>query len=118
MTKSSDFAVFADVFAALAHPSRLEIVHILSEGEHTASQLVERTGLSKVNVSQHVNLLKVRGLVHCEKRGAFCHYRLTGPHVLKTCAIVRQFVLDEMPLTTARRREVVRAGTQRKPRLL
>ena len=99
------FAFFAEVFAALAHPKRLEIIHHLGERQHTAGELAELTGLSKANVSQHLNVLKARGLVHCDKCGTFCHYRLTSLQVLETCEIVRQLILAQMDLTSACRRQ-------------
>jgi ArsR family transcriptional regulator len=103
------FTLFAEIFAALAHPKRLEIVHILGHGEHTAGELVEKTGLSKANVSQHVGILKARGLIHCEKRGTFCHYRLTDPGVLDTCEQIRHLILDRMELSSRHRAELARA---------
>jgi ArsR family transcriptional regulator len=94
------FALFSEVFAALAHPKRLEIIHYLGEGQKNAGELAVLTGMSKANVSQHMNILKARGLVHCDKCGTFCHYRLTSPKVLETCEIVRDLILDQMQLTT------------------
>ncbi|BBP03361.1 hypothetical protein TPL01_26950 [Sulfuriferula plumbiphila] len=108
------FALFAEVFAALAHPKRLEIIHTLGRGEHTAGQLVELTGLSKANLSQHLNILKARGLVHCDKCGTFCHYRLTSPKVLETCEILRQLILEQMNLTTQHREEMAEVVPIRK----
>lgn len=93
------FALFSEVFAAIAHPKRLEIIHYLGEGQKTAGELTELAGLSKANVSQHMNILKARGLVHCDKCGTFCHYRLTSPKVLEVCEIVRELILDQMQLT-------------------
>jgi len=110
------FALFAEVFAALAHPKRLEIIHLLEGGECTASTLVERTGLSKANVSQHVALLKARGLVHCEKRGTYCHYRLTSPEVLRTCESLRHLILDQMTLVTGASRRPAHVTSLRKSR--
>ncbi len=104
--EAGPFAPFAEIFAVLAHPKRLEIVHLLGDGEHTASEIVEKTGLSKANVSQHINLLKARGLVHCEKRGTFCHYRLTDPAVWETCERFRDIILDRMELTARQRAEL------------
>ena len=93
------FALFSEVFAAIAHPKRLEIIHYLGEGQKTASELTELTDMSKANVSQHMNILKARGLVHCDKCGTFCHYRLTSPKVLEVCEIVRELILDQMQIT-------------------
>jgi ArsR family transcriptional regulator len=90
------YALFSEVFAALAHPKRLEIIHYLGEAQKNAGELAELTGLSKANISQHLSVLKARGLVHCDKCGTFCHYRLTSPKVLETCEIVRELILDQM----------------------
>ncbi|MEY2341218.1 ArsR/SmtB family transcription factor [Acidithiobacillus sp. IBUN Pt1247-S3] len=105
--KTVRFALFAEVFAALAHPKRLEIIHFLGQEQHSAGELAERTGLSKANLSQHLNILKARGLVHCEKCGTFCHYRLTSPKVLETCQLVRGLILEQMEITTQQRAELV-----------
>ncbi len=94
------FALFSEVFAALAHPKRLEIIHYLAEGQKNASEISALTGMSKGNVSQHMNILKARGLVHCDKCGTFCLYCLTSPKVLETCEIVRELILDQMQITT------------------
>ena len=69
-------------------------------GQKNAGELTTLTGMSKANVSQHMNILKARGLVHCDKCGTFCHYRLTSPKVLETCEIVRELILDQMQITT------------------
>jgi len=100
------FALFAEVFAALAHPKRLEMIFILGQGERTAGELVQLTGLSKANVSQHLHVLKARGLVHCEKCGTFCHYRLTSHSVLQTCELVRRMILEQMDTTTEARKQL------------
>ncbi len=100
------FALFAEVFSALAHPKRLEIIHHLGGRQRNAGELAELTGLSKANLSQHLSLLKARGLVHCEKCGIFCHYRLTSPKVLETCEIVRHLILEQMDLASSCRQEL------------
>lgn len=108
------FALFAEVFSALAHPKRLEIIHHLGTGPRNAGELAELTGLSKANVSQHLSILKARGLVHCDKRGTFCHYRLTSPTILETCEIIRQLILDQMNLTSAYRRQLSKVSLLRR----
>ena len=108
------FALFSEVFAAIAHPKRLEIIHYLGEGQKTASELTELTGMSKANVSQHMNILKARGLVHCDKCGTFCHYRLTSPKILEVCEIVRELILDQMQITTRNQRELSTVAPIRK----
>ena len=100
------FALFAEVFGAMGHPKRLEIIYHLGVGSRSAGELAELTGLSKANISQHLNVLKARGLVHCDKCGTFCHYRLTSPKVLQTCDLIRQLILEQMDVATERRQSL------------
>lgn len=55
----------------------------LRDADMTASDLVRICGVSKANLSQHINLLKREGLVACVKRGTFCHYSLGDKRVLR-----------------------------------
>jgi DNA-binding transcriptional ArsR family regulator len=52
-----------DVFKALAHPLRREIVERLSGGRATVGQLTGDFGVSKPTISRHLRLLEEAGLV-------------------------------------------------------
>lgn len=73
----------AELIKALANPIRLQLMRELRDTDLTASDLVRVCGVSKANLSQHINLLKREGLVACVKRGTFCHYSLGDKRVLR-----------------------------------
>lgn len=73
----------AELIKALANPIRLRLMRELRDAELTASDLVRLCGVSKANLSQHINLLKREGLVACAKRGTFCHYSIGDKRVLR-----------------------------------
>jgi len=100
------FALIAEIFTALSHPKRLEILYHLGKSRHTAGELASLTGLSKANISQHLNVLKGRGLIYCDKIGTFCHYRLTGPRILEMCDLVRQQILEQIDITAENRKSL------------
>ena len=52
-----------DVFAALAHPLRREIVHRLSGGVATVGEATRDLGVSKPTISRHLKLLEDAGVV-------------------------------------------------------
>jgi len=52
------YAIHAAVFAALANPTRHELMHLLCEGPLTPSELAEALDVSRPNVSQHLALLQ------------------------------------------------------------
>lgn len=86
------FDLQAQLIKSLANPQRLRVLNWLRDGEKTASDLVRLTGLSKPNISQHVNRLKQEGLVLCDKRGTFCHYRIADLRLIEAlellCAVL------------------------------
>jgi DNA-binding transcriptional ArsR family regulator len=53
----------AYAFAAVAEPSRREILDFLREGTRSVGEIVERTGLSQPGVSKHLRVLRDHGLV-------------------------------------------------------
>lgn len=66
-----------DVFAALAHPLRRQLLQRLQrEGELSAGDLAESVDVSKPTLSHHLKLLTQAGLVDRERRGSFVYYRI------------------------------------------
>jgi DNA-binding transcriptional ArsR family regulator len=53
----------AYTFAAVAEPSRREILDLLRDGTRSVGEIVERTGLSQPGVSKHLRVLRESGLV-------------------------------------------------------
>ena len=72
----------AQVFKALAHPSRLLVVQELSRGERCVCELTELVGSDMSTVSKHLAVLQAAGVVDSEKRGSQVYYRLSMPCVL------------------------------------
>jgi ArsR family transcriptional regulator len=52
-----------DVFKALADPTRLKILECIKDGEKCICEVIPYTGKSQPNVSQHLKVLKIAGLV-------------------------------------------------------
>lgn len=69
-------AVEADVFIAIAHPVRRQILEQLIDGEVTANQLAEPFKISRSAVSQHLTVLLDAGLVTRERQGREQRYHL------------------------------------------
>ena len=65
-----------DAFKALADPTRREILRILSGGERTAGELVERFEISQPAVSRHLAVLRQAGLVTAVRDGQTVVYAL------------------------------------------
>ncbi len=71
----------AEVFKALGHPARIDMVRHLIPGERCVCELVEVAGLGWSTVSRHLGVLRAAGVVSDEKRGQQVFYRLALPCV-------------------------------------
>jgi ArsR family transcriptional regulator len=70
------------VIKALAHPSRLCIVDMLAQHEHSVGELTTLVGSDMSTVSKHLSVLKNAGVVQDTKRGASIYYSLPIPCIL------------------------------------
>ncbi len=73
----------AQIFKALAHPSRLAMLEALGAGERCVCDLQKLVGSDMSTVSKHLAVLKTAGLVEDRKEGLRVHYRLRLPCVLE-----------------------------------
>ena len=76
------FEARADIAKALAHPTRLFIVDMLSKGERCVCELREAVGADISTVSKHLSVLKKAGILEDDKRGLQVYYRLRCTCVL------------------------------------
>ena len=80
-TFATSLALKARLFRGFADPSRLSILEALRDEPRSVSDIVEITGLSQSNASNHLACLLDCGLVEREQRGRFAFYRLSDPRV-------------------------------------
>lgn len=66
----------ADVFAALAHPTRRKILDMVGSRERAVGDLVDAVGLSQPAVSKQLGVLREAGLVKSRVHGKQRMYRL------------------------------------------
>jgi ArsR family transcriptional regulator len=86
----------AGIFHALAHPTRVAVAEILREGEVSAGAIQERTGLEQANLSQHLAVMRAKGLVTNRKDGNQVYYSLRDPMLAQVLDIMRQYFLTHL----------------------
>jgi DNA-binding transcriptional ArsR family regulator len=81
----------ANIFQALAHPTRIAIVEVLRDGEISARAIQERLGLEQANLSQHLAILRSRQIVANRKEGNQVFYSLRNKVLLKVLDMMRNY---------------------------
>jgi ArsR family transcriptional regulator len=82
-TNEEKLEELAEFFKALSHPVRLKIVSILIEGKQCVKNLGEVLGMSQPSVSQHLSILRSRGIVGWKREGSIICYYIKDERILK-----------------------------------
>lgn len=90
------YDLHAAICKVFANPWRLRIVESLGEGEMTVSQLVGLLGISKSNVSQHLGIMRDKGVLNHRRDGGYVLYRLANPKVLQACRLMREILFEQL----------------------
>ncbi len=73
----------AEFLKALAHPIRLKIISVLIDSRQCVKNLSEILGASQPNISQHLTILRNKGIVGCRRDGSIVCYYIKDPKVIK-----------------------------------
>ena len=88
-------AAVADVFRVLADPTRVSIIHALSQAELCNSDLASILCISESAISHQMRELRLMKLVTAEKRGRMVYYRLTDTHIRHIFEDTLRHVLED-----------------------
>ncbi|WP_345935781.1 MULTISPECIES: ArsR/SmtB family transcription factor [Tistrella] len=81
MDRIEAYGLQAKLFRGLSDESRLAILEALRDGPLPVGRIVEVTGLSQSNTSNHLRCLSECGLVSAEQQGRFVYYRLADARI-------------------------------------
>ncbi len=90
LSKAADIDHASTCLKAMAHPLRLKILCLLMQFEKiSVLDLVEAVGTSQSNISQHLSILKEKGLLRCEKEANKVYYCLVDEDLTLLVSSVR-----------------------------
>ena len=104
----------AEIFQALAHPTRIAMVEALRDGELSAGELIEHLALEQANASQHLSVLRARKVVVNRKVGNQVFYSLRDPVLIEVLDILRRYFSSQLTDTMNMLEEI--GPRTRKPR--
>jgi ArsR family transcriptional regulator len=74
---------------AMSHPIRLKILCVLGETEVSVQDIVEAVGTSQSNVSQHLALMREKGVLRTRRDANRVYYRVSDLRTLQVIAMMR-----------------------------
>jgi ArsR family transcriptional regulator, virulence genes transcriptional regulator len=94
--KQQLFKMQADICKTLSDPKRLMIVHELRNGELSVGQLGANLELPQANISQHLAILRKRGIVSTRRDGTTVYYSLASNKIGDACDMVRSVLNEQL----------------------
>lgn len=92
---ASDLQTKAKLFRGFSDLSRLAILETLTTGSKNVTELIQATGLTQSNLSNHLGCLRDCGLVKAEQRGRFVYYRLSDNRIADIIELATALVADK-----------------------
>jgi ArsR family transcriptional regulator len=83
----------------MANPKRIEILFLLGEKEMCVDDIASSMNINVPNVSQHLAVMRDRGVVEVRREGTKMVYKLSNPKTLQACLIMRDAMIEQMEKT-------------------
>ena len=96
MSDRNLYKLHASICHTLANPKRLEIIDKLRIGELSVTQLAEALEISQSNLSQHLSVMRQKGIVSTRREGLKVFYRLSNSKITQACDLMRQVLLENL----------------------
>ncbi|HXU92142.1 MAG TPA: metalloregulator ArsR/SmtB family transcription factor [Gallionella sp.] len=87
--REEDIQQAAQAMKAIAHPLRLRILCVLGDQEVSVQDIVEQVGTSQSNISQHLAILREKGVLATRKDANRVYYRIGDLRTLKLVGMMR-----------------------------
>jgi ArsR family transcriptional regulator len=88
------YQLHASVCKGLADPKRLLIINALRNGERTVTELTKHLDAPQANVSQHLAILRDKGLVTARRDGPYVWYSLTSGKITAAVDLLREVMAE------------------------
>jgi DNA-binding transcriptional ArsR family regulator len=90
MAKDADIARAARCLKALAHPLRLKILCTLGNREISVQEIVEQVGTTQSNISQHLAILRDKGILAHKKVANRVYYYVDDERTLQLIRMMQE----------------------------
>ena len=90
------YELHAEICKVFSNPTRLEIFNLLRDRRMSVTGLIEKTKLSQANISQHLSVMKSKGIVISDRKGKNIYYKLTNLKIIKAFDIIREILVERL----------------------
>ncbi len=96
MDEKDIYKLHAEFCKFMANPKRIEILFLLGEQELCVEEIASKMGIKVPNVSQHLSIMREKGVVENRREGTKIYYKITNPKTLEACLIMKDAMIEQM----------------------
>ncbi|MFX0050099.1 MAG: ArsR/SmtB family transcription factor [Candidatus Hermodarchaeota archaeon] len=93
--ENKEFTLQAELCQSLTHPFRLKIIQVLKNGPKKVGDIEVETKRPQPFISQHLRVLRDKGIVTCQRKANEVYYSLTDPKILEICKLVNDLIVKK-----------------------
>lgn len=94
--KSELYQMQAEVCKAIAHPTRIEILQLLRDGERCVCEIFPAMKIEQPNVSRHLSVLKKAGILSSRKDGLKVIYMVNDQRIYEVLDLVTDMLKGQL----------------------
>ncbi len=92
--KQNFYSLHADICKTIANSNRQAIIDALRDKELTVSELIKKTGISQANLSQHLAILRTKGVVNSRREGNNIFYSIANIKILQAYDLISEVLRE------------------------
>src|SRR3990167_1573842 len=90
------YELHAQMCQVFTSPKRLEILNLLRDRELSVGELAKIANIRQANLSQHLGILREKGIVRTRREGVTIYYSLANPKIIKAFDIIREVLYERL----------------------
>lgn len=94
--KHSLYELHASMCRVFSSAKRLEILNLLRDEELSVGELAKLANLPQANLSQHLSIMREKGIVKTRRAGVTIYYSLANSKIIKAFDIIREMLLEKL----------------------
>jgi len=96
MIKKQFYILHADICKTISNPNRQEILDTIRDKEMTVTELIKITGISQANLSQHLAMLRSKGVVLTRRERNNIYYSIADMRIIKAYDLLSEVLQDSL----------------------
>lgn len=96
MDDDSFYCLHSELCKTLANPKRQMILDCLREGEVSVGEIANQTDIPQATLSQHLSILRSRGVVRTRRAGSSIYYAIANPKIITAFDLITEVLRESL----------------------